>query len=172
MNAPALVPPVIPAHPQVSYDNWLSRYPLRSFLELGAYKTAAGSARGHARNVLVEWGLGVFTDAVTYVMSELLANAVIATEKVAWEGRRPPVRLWLLAGPGPSGSGEVVVLIWDAVREQPEPRVAGELDESGRGLQIVDSLSRQWDCYPADGPEGGKFTRALITDPWHDQPAS
>jgi hypothetical protein len=169
MNAPALVPPVIPAHPQATYDNWLAGYPLRSFLELGAYKSAAGPARGHVRNVLAEWGLGAFTDAVAYVMSEMIANAIVATEKVAWEAGRPPVRLWLLAGPGSSGTGEVMVLIWDAVGEVPQPREAGELDESGRGLQIVGALSRQWDCYPAGGPEGGKVTRALISQPWRDQ---
>jgi hypothetical protein len=169
MNTPALVSPVTHAHPQASYGNWLSGYPLRSFLELGAYKPAVASARGHARNVLAEWGLGTFADAVTCVISELLANAVVATEKVAWAGGRPAVRLWLLAGPGPSGAGEVMVLVWDAVREVPEQRVSGELDESGRGLQIVDALSGQWDCYPVAGPDGGKVTRALISDPWRDE---
>ena len=168
MNAPALVSPVIPGHPQVTYGNWLSGYPLRSFLELGAYKSAAGSARGHVRNVLREWGLGDFTDAVTYVMSEMLNNSIVATEKITWEAGRPPVRLWLLGGPGSSGVGEVMVLIWDAVRELPERREADELDESGRGLQIVDSLSGWWDCYPAGEPEGGKVTRAYVSKPWPD----
>jgi hypothetical protein len=170
-NGSLLVPPVIPAHPQATYGNWLAGYPLRSFLELGAYKPAAGSARGHVRNVLAEWGLGAFTDAVAYVMSEMIVNAIVATEKVAWEGGRPPVRLWLLAGPGSSGAGEVMVLIWDAVRELPEPREADEFDESGRGLAIVDALCGQWDCYLAGGPEGGKVTRALVSDPWRDQSA-
>lgn len=170
-NAQTLVPPVIPAHPQVTYGNWLAGYPLRSFLELGAYKSAAGSARGHVRNVLAEWGLGEFTDAVLYVASELLANSIVATEKAAWAEGRPPVRLWLLGGPGSSGAGEVMVLVWDAVAEKPEPRGAGELDESGRGLGIVGALSRRWDCYLSGGPEGGKVTRALISDPWRDQSA-
>jgi hypothetical protein len=51
---------------------------MRTFLELGAYGEAAGSVRGHARNVLAEWGLGDFTDAVVLVASELIANAVTA----------------------------------------------------------------------------------------------
>jgi hypothetical protein len=115
------------------------------------------------RNVLAEWGLGDFTEAVTLIVSELVANSVVATEKVVWEGGRPPVRLWLLGGSGPSGSGEVMVVLWDAV---PEPRDAGVADVSGRGLGIVSMLSgRQWDCYLPGGPDGGKVTRALIDHP-------
>jgi hypothetical protein len=121
--------------------------------------------------VLAEWGLGDFTDAVTLTVSELVANSVVATEEVAWEGGRPPVRLWLLGGPGSTGMGEVIVVVWDAVREVPEPRDAGVEDESGRGLGIVATLSgRQWDCYLPGGPEGGKVTRALINRSWRDQP--
>jgi hypothetical protein len=56
-NARTLISPVIPPHPSLTHDNWLASFPLRSFLELGAYKNAAGSARGHARNVLAEWRL-------------------------------------------------------------------------------------------------------------------
>jgi hypothetical protein len=144
---------------------------LRTYLELGAYRPAAGSARGHVRNVLAEWGLSDFTEAVTLIVSELVANSVVATEKVTWEGGRPAVRLWMLAAPGTSGSGEVMVVVWDAVREIPLPRDAGVEDVSGRGPGIVGTLSgRQWDCYLPGGPEGEKVTRALIDRPWRDQP--
>jgi hypothetical protein len=143
---------------------------MRSFLELGAYQTAPGSARGHARNVLAEWRLGHLADAVLQVTSELVTNAQTATANKAWD-RLPPVRLWLLAGPGASRTGEVLVLVWDAVAEEPAPRQAGELDENGRGLAIVDCLSgRQWDFYLPPAPWGGKVTRALIDHPWRDQP--
>lgn len=74
-NAHTLIPPVIPPHPGSPNGNWLSGFPLRSFLELGAYRNAPGSARGHARNVLAEWGLAQFTDAVTLVISEMITNA-------------------------------------------------------------------------------------------------
>lgn len=171
VNAHTLVPPAIPAHPHSPHGGWLKGYPLRSFLELGAYRPAAGSARGHARNVLAEWGLRELTDAVTLTVSELVSNSVVATEKVTWEGARPPVRLWLLGGRGGTKGGEIMVLVWDAVRDLPESRVAGVEDESGRGLGIVGTLSgHQWDCYLPSGPEGGKVTRALIDRPWRDQP--
>jgi hypothetical protein len=170
-DATALVSPVIPPHPSSPHAGWLAGFPHRSFLELGAYRPAAGSARGHARNVLGEWRLGHLSDAVLQVVSELVSNSVAATEQVAWEGGRPPVRLWLLGGPGASGAGEALVLVWDAVAREPAPRPAGELDESGRGLAIVDCLSgRQWDWYLPGAPHGGKVTRALVDCPWRDQP--
>jgi hypothetical protein len=171
MNSPTLIPPVIPPHPLATYDNWLNGFPWRSFLELGAYRSAPGSARGHARNVLAEWGLGQFTDAVILVVSETITNSVTATARVTWGAGLPPVRLWLLGGPGASGAGEVLVLVWDAVAVMPEMAAAGAEDESGRGLAIVDCLSgRQWDCYLPPAPHGGKVTRALIDRPWRDQP--
>ena len=66
-DARTLVPPVIPPHPSSPHDRWLAAFPHRSFLELGAYRPAAGSARGHARNVLGEWRLGHLADAVLQV---------------------------------------------------------------------------------------------------------
>ena len=169
-NAPTLIPPVIPAHPWLSYDNWLKGFPLRSFLDLGAYENAPGSARGHARNVLAEWGLARFTDAAILVISEMVTNAMAATRKVAWEGGLPPVRMWLLGGAGAQATGEVMILVWDAVAKEPVSRVAGVEDENGRGLAILETLCTQWDFYLPPAPPGGKVTRALIDHPWRDQP--
>jgi hypothetical protein len=165
-NAPALVLPVIPPHPSSPRDGWLTAFPLRSFLVLGAYPTAPGSARGHARNVLEEWRLGHLADAVLMVVSELVTNAVTATGRVRWEAELPPVGLWLLGG-----AGEVLVLVWDAVAELPEKRDPGAEDESGRGLGIVDHLSRrQWGAYLPPSPFDGKVTQALVDRPWRDDP--
>jgi hypothetical protein len=170
-NARTLIPPVIPPHPLTPDGNWLSGFPLRSFLELGAYRNAPGSARGHARNVLAEWRLGQFTDAVTLVVSEMITNSVNATGTMTWDAGVPPVRLWMLGGQGASGAGEVLVLVWDAVAEVPVRGEARAEDVSGRGLGIVHWLSgRQWDCYLPPAPHGGKVTRALIDRPWRDRP--
>ena len=159
-SAATLMPPVIPPHPLSPHDRWLAAFPLRSFLELGAYDTAPGSARGHARNVLAEWRLGAFEETVTLVVSEIVTNCVAATRAAVWEAGLPPVRLWLLAGPD-----GVLVAAWDAVPDVPKPREATELDESGRGLWIVGELSAQWDCYVPPALHVGKVTRALITTP-------
>jgi hypothetical protein len=171
MYSRTLVPPVIPPHPLSPSGSWLKGFPLRSFLELGAYRNAPGSARGHARNVLAEWGLEQFTDAVILLVSEMITNSLAATEKVAWEAGLPPVRLWMLGGPGAGGTGEVLLVVWDAVAVLPEMGNAGTEDESGRGLGIVHWRSgRQWDCYLPPAPHGGKVTRALLDSPWRDQP--
>jgi len=160
VNAATLMTPVIPPHPLSPRDSWLASFPLRSFLELGAYDTAPGSARGHVRNVLAEWQLGALEENVTLIVSEVVTNSVIATRRALWEVELPPVRLWLLAGPD-----GVLVVVWDAVTTMPQWQEPGELDESGRGLWIVGELSAQCDCYLPPAPYVGKVTRALITLP-------
>src|SRR5260370_28632854 len=143
-SARILIPPVIPPHPSSPYDNWLAAFPLRSFLELGAYDSAPASARGHARNLLEEWQLGYLAEVVLLVLSELVTNSVIATSEARWEAGLPPVRLWVLGGtPG------VMLLVWDALAEDPRPRQADVGDESGRGLLIVRRYSGIWDSSQA-----------------------
>jgi hypothetical protein len=153
-----LMPSVIPPHPRSPDDRWLASFPLQSFLELGAYDTAPGSARGHVRNVLAEWRLEAFEENVTLIVSEIVTNSVVATGRARWAAELPPVRLWLLAGPD-----GVLVAVWDAVPDVPVLRAAGELDENGRGLWIVQELSARCDCYLPRAPHAGKVTRALIT---------
>ncbi len=144
-------PAVSPFHH--SPGSWVRR----SYLELGAYRNAAGSARGHARSVLWEWGLRELADATEMVVSELVTNSLLATEAVDWQVK-PPVRLWLLS----DGTG-VLVHVWDAIASAPEPREAGPHDESGRGLVIVEALSAQWGHHWPPRKFGGKVTWALIT---------
>jgi anti-sigma regulatory factor (Ser/Thr protein kinase) len=144
---------------------WIAAAPLRDHLELGAYDQAPGTARGHARHVLAEWQLDHLQDATEQVISELLTNALRATEKAGWPAGRPPLRLWLLADPR-----RVCVLALDAVPDLPAPRVAGAGEENGRGLAIVEALSAEWGCFAASGPHGGKVTWSLVGDPWRDHP--
>jgi hypothetical protein len=129
----------------------------RSHLELGAYLSAAGSARGHARNVLAEWRLRHLREATERVISELVANSVAATQAIDWPAL-PPVRLWLL-----SHGTSVLVHVWDAIVAVPRPRTAAPEDENGRGLAIVEAFSAQWGHHRPPAPPGGKVTWALIT---------
>lgn len=132
-------------------------WPWRSHLELGAYRTAAGSARGHVASVLREWELRELAESTEIVTSELVANSVLATQAVQWPVL-PPVRLWLLS----DGTG-VLVHVWDAIVAAPQPREAGPEDESGRGLTIVAALSAEWGHHWPPRSLGGKVTWALIT---------
>ena len=53
--------------------------------------------------------------------------------------RLPPVRVWLLGC-----DTEVAVLVWDDVPLEPVKCEAGPEDESGRGLWLIEKLSREW----------------------------
>jgi hypothetical protein len=133
------------------------RWARQSHLELGAYRSAPGSARGHVASVLREWGLRELAEATEMVTSELVTNSVLATQAVPWPVM-PPVRLWLLS----DGAG-VLVHVWDAIAAVPQPRAAGPEDEGGRGLAIVAALSAQWGHHWPPPTWGGKVTWALIT---------
>jgi hypothetical protein len=139
--------------------------PFWDSLVLGAIDRAPGTARGHAQIVLREWGLDRLWDTAEFIISELVTNCYQATEQVPWPGGRPPVQFFMRGDPH-----RVCLLAWDAVARMPAPRVAGDMDESGRGLEIVEALSAAWGCYDVPPPLGGKVTWALVGAPWRDQP--
>jgi anti-sigma regulatory factor (Ser/Thr protein kinase) len=115
---------------------------LTSHLELGPLLTAARTARGHVEAVLTEWGLGELSDVTELLVSELMTNAVLATQ--ALNAPLPfPVRLWVHAT-----RKRVLVTVWDADPQPPVLRKDVDVwAESGRGLQILDVLSSRWGWY-------------------------
>jgi hypothetical protein len=149
--------PAIPPDPAQRDADWLAGFDRRDFLELGAIAAAPGTARGVIRERLPWWGLGHLQYTAELVASELITNSVAATRDVAWVGRVPPVRLWLLGS-----DVAVAILVWDAVARKPVRRDVDWHDESGRGLGIVDALSADWDSYLPQHPFRGKVTRAFI----------
>lgn len=145
---PVRIPPL--ADPQGS--DITGRWPLRSFLELGALPSAVGCARLHTRQLLWEWHLTGFGDDAELLMSELVTNAVQITQA---DGRNTPVRLWLLAG-----RARLLMLIWDA-SPLPPVRMNTTADaENGRGLLLVETLSTRWGFFAHHG--AGKVTWALL----------
>jgi hypothetical protein len=82
------------------------RWPLRSFLELGALPGAVSCARLHTRHLLWEWQLTALSDSAELIVSEIMTNAVQITQA---DTRNAPVRLWLLAD-----QARLLILIWDA----------------------------------------------------------
>jgi anti-sigma regulatory factor (Ser/Thr protein kinase) len=132
--------------------NGAPRRPLSDSLPLGSLDGAVPSARLHARHVLWEWGLESLAPNVELVVSELVTNAVQATQRAELD---TPVRLSLLAD-----EGRVLVVVGDAVDEPPRLRRPDTTDEGGRGLVVVDSFCEWWDWKPA---RGGKLVRALVS---------
>src|SRR5262245_66454081 len=80
----------------------LAAWQLWSSLELGPFPGAVPCARLHAKLILWEWGMQAIADAVELVVSELVTNALMASNELAiarfpgWAvSGAPPVRFWM-----------------------------------------------------------------------------
>jgi anti-sigma regulatory factor (Ser/Thr protein kinase) len=132
------------------------RWPLRSYLELGALPGAVPCARLHTRQVVWEWGLREPIETVELVVSEIVTNAVRASEGLTgsrysgnWLPGPIPVRLWLS-----SDQGCILVQVWDGNDRMPQ-RQKPELEaENGRGLTLVEALCQDWGVYRLEGASG------------------
>ena len=144
--------PVVTMADAVGFAPFAARWPLRTFLELGALPGAVPCARLHARNVLREWGPTVFSESTGLLVSELVTNAIQISRLAEQDA---PVRLWLV-----SDRTQVVIFVWDASPLPPLPGDVGEEAESGRGLLIVQAVSARWgwDFLPG---MGGKVVWAV-----------
>jgi hypothetical protein len=142
------IPP--PADGQL--DKFADQWPLHSFLELGALPGAVPCARLHARQVLWEWQLTGLTDSAELLVSELVTNAIHISRA---DARAAPVRLWLLAN-----RTRAMILVQDASLLPPVRMNAGENDDNGRGLLLVETFSAQWGWYFPAIPGNGKVV-------WH-----
>jgi anti-sigma regulatory factor (Ser/Thr protein kinase) len=120
-----------------------ARWPLVSAMPpLGAVVSAPGSARAHVRAVLPGWHLDHLTETCQVVVSELVTTAVNASTApmggpVYVDGRMAVVRLRLH-----SDGLRVLAEVWDQAPGFPAPRRARSDTENGRGLQLVDALTR------------------------------
>jgi anti-sigma regulatory factor (Ser/Thr protein kinase) len=107
--------------------------------------------RGRATVVLAEWGLvGEAVEPALLVVTELLSNAV--------DHGRGPVRLAV------EYAGEWVhIEVHDGAPEPPQLQPRDLLQRRGRGLQLVEALSRQWGW--TDDPPG-KLVWADVPTEW------
>lgn len=123
-------------------DDW----PLRSYLELGVLPGAVPCARLHAKQMLWEWGLSKLSDSVELLISELVTNAIRASQSTE---HASSVRLWLR-----SDKNMVLILVWDGNPQLPVRIDATEDAEGGRGLLLVEAVSDRWNWYRPDGWDG------------------
>lgn len=131
-------------------------------IALAALATAVGCARLFVRSTLQALGLDQLAEDAELITSELVTNAVRATgitnPSPRWSELRDLALIRLrLAVVG----GALIIEVWDRDSTPPMPKREETLDaEGGRGLVIVDSLSRRWNFY---GPaEGGKWVWAEL----------
>jgi Histidine kinase-like ATPase domain len=133
-------------------------WPRRPGLSLAALPTAPSCARGHVRSVVSEWGLGDLADIAQLLASELVTNALQASQR--WRSRAdvatvPVIRLWLT-----SDGISMVIHVRDASDEMPVLQDSASDDENGRGLMLVAALGKDWGCYRK---AEGKVVWVMIT---------
>jgi anti-sigma regulatory factor (Ser/Thr protein kinase) len=137
-------------------------WPLQTHLSLGALPSAVSCARGHVRSVALEWGLPDIADTAELLASELMTNAVQASERLRIRADLavvPVVRLWLI-----SDKSSLVIHVWDGNGEMPVRRDAAIDEEGGRGLMLVESLGSDWGAYRK---AAGKVVWVMV-GPMHD----
>jgi hypothetical protein len=138
MTAPLIIPGSVAA---VSQEMSIHKITLRNYVELAVNPVSVSLGRRHARLVLRSWGRRDLTDVVELVVSELVTNALVATEKVAGLRTGWDRSVWLGLH---RFRGDVVVEVWDHSRDVPKLIDAGPQEISGRGLQLVDQLAAAW----------------------------
>jgi anti-sigma regulatory factor (Ser/Thr protein kinase) len=134
-------------------------WPVHSHLPFAALPSAVSCARLHARSMALEWGLGHLADTAELLTSELMTNAVQASERLKIRADLaivPVVNLWLAAD-----GISLVVHVWDASDEMPVLKNFTAVDEGGRGLMLVEALGKEWGAYRK--AEGGKVVWVMIT---------
>ena len=154
-SGPVPVPPSQPA-----CHGLTGEWPLRDFTELPALPSAVPYARARTRQVLREWGLAGLGDTAGQVVSELVANSVIASQAM-----RPvwPVRLWLR-----SDRARMLVLVADASPRPPTRAHPAVGAENGRGLLLVEAMSSRWSWYTVQADGMAKVVWAEFRVPAED----
>src|ERR1700722_18024633 len=166
------LPPVTAARP--AYHRRVQRlgprpWPLFSGLgPVGALPTAPGVARGVTATVLGGWdmaGRGELADVSTLVVSELSTNVVDrATDagggpRYLADGRMTVLWLRLM-----TNRRALRVEVWDNLPPSagfPVLRTPETTEEHGRGLAVVQRLSRAWGWHPVPGMNA-KCTWAVL----------
>ena len=129
------------------------------------------TARNMARSTLLGWGLGHLTDDATVIVSELVTNALRYGLPTASRPRplppataEQPILLTLL-----HCGGSVLCAVFDPGHEVPLVKEPDYLEETGRGLHILESLAESWGWTTPD--RHGKAVWALLVAPGSRPPA-
>jgi hypothetical protein len=116
-----------------------------------AVPSVNGLLRDAAGAHLRKWGLEKLADDALLVVSELVTNAIAAS---------PGAPLWFRMMRWPR---LLAIEVRDCSARPVVSRDPGELDESGRGMWIVDQLTRHWG--QRWEPDGTKTVYALLDLP-------
>jgi hypothetical protein len=127
----------------------MSAYPPRTVITVfAALPEAAHDARTFTARTLTSWGLSDLAETATLLVSELITNAVQhaggvmnpPADRTELLGQVAPVMLGLSRR-----TSLVLIEVWDRDQAPPLRRVADDA-VGGRGLELVDALSKEWGC--------------------------
>lgn len=132
---------------------------------LGALPTAPSLSRGFVHVTLSDWGLDGLADVSELLVSEMSTNVVRAatgpdgTPRYSDDGTLPLLWIRLL-----SDGSHLMIEVWDTVptalgapvARHPEPE-----EESGRGLEIIETLAEDWGWETVPGWPGKKVWATL-----------
>ncbi|MFD3719240.1 SpoIIE family protein phosphatase [Streptomyces sp. NPDC058674] len=112
--------------------------PLHHGLEAGD-TDAPAAVRHLIRAAVAAWGAGERADEIELAADELMTNALVHTDGGAQVGLRL------------TAQGRIRIEVEDSSSALPRPRDAGDWEESGRGLLLVDRLADEWGVEPRGG---------------------
>jgi anti-sigma regulatory factor (Ser/Thr protein kinase) len=120
-----------------------------SCIPLPSMASSVTTARIHTRDVLERWRLLFIVDDAELVVSELVTNAIRATNLVPPQARYSELydRLEIVCLCLHHLDADLLIEVWDPRLKAPTPRKAGDDDEGGRGLLLVEALSSGWGTY-------------------------
>lgn len=127
-----------------------------------ALPTTPHNAREFTARILDSWNLSHVAETAALVVSELTTNALTHAGGVL----DPPDDLDEPASDvapvilGLSLCESLRIEVWDQSDTPPTPRVAADDAENGRGLELVDLLSKEWGCDVL--ATGGKIVWAAL----------
>jgi anti-sigma regulatory factor (Ser/Thr protein kinase) len=136
-------------------------YPRIAMRTPGTEPDAISAARKFTTLIMERWGAASRGSDVAVVVSELLSNAVRHGLAPAGQPLACGIRLGLLHS-GPS----ILCAVTDPSDSPPVPREPDWLDEGGRGLHVIASLSDGWGaCLDVPGQAGKVVWAAFRTAP-------
>jgi anti-sigma regulatory factor (Ser/Thr protein kinase) len=125
---------------------------------------SAQAARRLTRTTMRGWGLAFLADSAETIVGEFVANAV--THAATPEKPRKQAEALRRQSAENMGlrllrrTGEVICAVLDPSDDAPVLKDPGSVEESGRGLQMVDALSDVWGWSPVAGR--GKAVWAIL----------
>jgi anti-sigma regulatory factor (Ser/Thr protein kinase) len=117
-------------------------------MDLAALRTAVNCSRLFTKYCLNRWGAPSLIDDAVLIVSELVTNAIKATGNMDEDPKWSELHdLKLIKVRLVGLEASIVFEVWDTSEDQPVLSEAGDDDEGGRGLFLVDELASRWGSY-------------------------